>query len=168
MEILTIMESIAKLRKRIAELDNVSGHIKKVNKGRYLIFESKAHYKIIKYLEKMAFDFVKQVITCEVDEYTDFFILAQMTTIENVMKSFPLSETDEKSFDIFSCSEGEEGYVTPFQATFPTLDYYFFVEENSNYKKFMKKLKKMKSEEVEERFRKLKDEVHEFVGLEII
>ena len=48
MEILTIMDSIAKLRKRIAELDNVSGHIKKVNNGRYLIFESKAHYKIIK------------------------------------------------------------------------------------------------------------------------
>ena len=32
----------------------------------------------------------------------------------------------------------------------------------------MKKLKKMKSEEVEERFRKLKDEVDEFVGVEII
>ena len=167
------MESIAKLRKRIAELDNVSGHIKKVNKERYLIFESKVHYKIIKYLEKMAFDFVNQVIKCEIDEYTDFFILAQMSKIENYMKGFPLSNLDVKNFDLFSRSEGEKGYLTPFEATFPTLDYYFktdyfFVEENSNYKKFMKKLKKMKSEEVQERFRKLKDEVHQFVGLEII
>ena len=40
MEIFTIMDSIAKLRKRIAKLDNVSGHIKKVSNGRYLIFES--------------------------------------------------------------------------------------------------------------------------------
>ena len=146
---------------------------KKVNNGRYLIFESKVHYKIIKYLEKMAFDFVNQVLTCEADEYTDFFILAQMTTIENYMKRFPLSNLDVKSFDLFSRSEGEKGYVTPFEATFSTLDYYFrtdyfFVEENSNYKKFMKNLKKMKSEEVEERFRKLKDEVDEFVGVEII
>ena len=30
----------------------------------------------------MAFDFVNQVMTCEVDAYTEFFILAQMTTIE--------------------------------------------------------------------------------------
>ena len=147
MVILTIMESIAKLRKRIAELDNVSGYIKKVNNGRYLIFESKVHYKIIKYLEKMAFDFVNQVITCEADEYTDFFILAQMTTIENYMKRFPLSNLDVKSFDLFSRSEGEKGYVTPFEATFPTLDYYFrtdyfFVEENSNYKKIHEKIEK--------------------------
>ena len=164
-KILTIMESIAKLRKRIAELDNVSSdHIKKVNNGRYLLFETKEHYKIIEYLEKMVFDFVNQVITCEVEDYTDFFILAQMSIIENYMKKFPLSNLHVKSFDIFSRSEGEEVYVSPFEATFPTLDYYFkkyyfIVEENSNYKKLMKKLKKMKSE-VEERFRKLKDEIY--------
>ena len=86
----------------------------------------------------MAFDFVNQVIKCEVDEYTDFFILAQMTTIENFMKGFPLSNLDVKSFDLFSRSEGEKGYVTPFEATFPTLDYYFktyylFDEEYSNH-----------------------------------
>ena len=148
------MDSIAKLRKRIAKLDNVCGHIKKVNNGRYLIFESKCHYKIIKYLEKMAFDFVNQVMTCEVDEYTDFFILAQMTTIENYLKSFPLSKTNVKSFDLFSRSEGREGYVTPFEATFPTLDYFFktdylFDDEYSNYIIFMKRLKSLKTEEVQ-------------------
>ena len=101
MEILTIMDSIAKLRKRIAKLDNVCGHMKKVNNGRYLIFESKCHYKIIKYLEKMAFDFVNQVITCEVDEYTDFFILAQMTTIENYMERFSFIKNRCEKFRSF-------------------------------------------------------------------
>ena len=61
MEILTIMNSIAKLRKRITILDNVCGYKLKVSNGRYLIFESKVHYKIMKDLEKMAFDFVKKV-----------------------------------------------------------------------------------------------------------
>ena len=105
----------------------------------------------------MAFVFVSQVLTREVDKYTDFIILAHMTTIENYMKSFPLSKTDVKSFDLFSRSEGREGYVTPFEATFPTLDYFFrtdylFDEEYSNYKIFMKRLK---TEEVEERFRSI-------------
>ena len=166
----TIMDSIAKLRKRIANLDNVCGYIIKVNNGRYFIFESKVHYKIINYLEKMAFDSVNQVLTCEVDEYMDFIILAHMTTIENYLKSFPLSKIDVKSFDLFSRSEGREGYVTPFEAKFPTLDYFFktfylFDEEYSNYKIFIKRLK---TEEVEERFRNLKEEVNQFVGIEYI
>ena len=170
MIILTIMDSIAKLRKRIANLDNVCGYIKKVNNGRYLIFESKVHYKIIKYLNKMAFDFVNQVLTRAVDKYMDFIISAHTTTIENYLKSFPLSEINVKSFDLFSRSEGREGYVTPFEATFPTLDCYLktdylFVEEYSNYKIFMKRLK---TEEMEERFRNLKEEVNQFVGIDYI
>ena len=89
------------------------------------------------------------------------------------MKSFSLSKTDVKSFDLFSCSEGREGYVTPFEVTFPTLDYFFktdylFDEEYSNYKIFMKRLKRLKTEEVQERFRKLKEEVSHFIGVEII
>ena len=76
-----------------------------------------------------------------------------------------------KSFDLFSCGEGREGYVTPFEASFPTLDYFFktdylFDEEYSNYKIFMERF--MKTEEVQERFRKLKEEVSHFVGVEII
>ena len=43
MELFTIMESIAKLRKRLAKLDNFSGYAKKINNGRYLLFESKDH-----------------------------------------------------------------------------------------------------------------------------
>ena len=164
MDLLTIMDSIAKLRKRIAKLDNVSGHIKKVNNGRYLIFESKNHYKITKYLEKLAFDFVNQVLSREVNEYLDFIIMQHIRLIENYIKCFPLSKIEVKSFDLFSRSEGREGYVTPFEATFPTLGY-LFDEEYSNYKIFMKRLK---TEEVEERFRILKEELFQFVGVEII
>ena len=169
MELLTIMESIAKLRKRLAKLDNFSGYAKKMNNGRYLLFESKDHYKILNYLEKMTSNLFDLFLKCEDDEYTDFFILAQMTMLEDIIKRFPLTKINVKLFNLF---RSRDEYGDLFEAVFPTLYYYFilihmFDEENSNYDKIMKKLYK-KSSEVQEKFINLEEEIKKMLCLEDI
>ena len=167
MELLTIMESIAKLRKRLAKLDNFSGYAKKVNNGGYLLFESKEHYKILKYLEKITFNLLNLLLKHEVDEHGDFFILAQIKIIEDFIKRFPLIKIDVKSFNLF---RSREEYGDFFESIFPTLDYYFLTihtfdfDENSNFNIIVKKLEKMSSE-VEEKLINLKELISEMLSL---
>ena len=155
--------------KRIAKFQKRCGYKLKVNNDKYLIFESKDHFKKTGELERMAFDFVKHVLIGE-DEYKDFVSLVHMLTTESYLISLPFSKIKIKLFDIFNDREDEVGYITPFESKFPTLDYFFktlylFDEEYSNYKLFMKKLK---TDEVEEKFRHFKEEINKFVVLHVI
>ena len=141
----------------------------KVNNDKYLIFESKDHFKKTEELERKAFDFVKHVLNGE-DENKDYISLVHILTIESYLISLPFSNIKIKLFDLFNNREDEEDYITPFESEFPTLDYFFktfylFDEEYSNYKLFMKKLK---TDEMEEKFRNLKEEINKFVVLHVI
>ena len=161
------MESIAKLRKRLARLDNFSGYAKKINNGGNLLFELKEHYKILKYLEKLTFNLFNLILKSEVDEYRDFFILAQIKMIEDFIKRFPQVKINVKSFNLFRCRENNEDF---FESLFPTLYYYFILihmfdfDENSDINIITKKLDKM-SPEVEEKLINLKVLISEMISL---
>ena len=161
------MESIAKLRKRLAKLDNFSGYAKKINNGSYLLFESKEHYKILKYLEKITSILFNLILKQEDDEYTDFFILAQIKMMEDFIKRFPQIKINVKSFNLFRSRENNEDF---FESLFPTIYYYFILihifdfDENSNINIITKKLEKMCSE-VDETLTDLKVLISEMIGL---
>ena len=55
-------------------------------------------YNILKYLEKMTSNLFDLFLKCEGDEYTDFFILAQMTMLEDIINRFPLTKINVKLF----------------------------------------------------------------------
>ena len=159
------MESIAKLRKRLAKLDNFSGYAKKINNGSYLLFESKEHYKKLKYLEKITSILFNIILKQEDDEYTDFFISAQIKMMEDFIKRFPQIKINVKSFNLFRSRENNEDF---FESLFPTIYYYFILihifdfDENINI--ITKKLEKMSSE-VDEKLTDLKVLISEMIGL---
>ena len=151
MEILTIMEM------RIAKFQNKRGHKVKVNDSKYLVFKSIDHFKKIEELERMVFDLVKYALFGE-DEDKQYVILLRMLSIENYLKSLPLTKIKlfDENFDSYRDAIEEEDYNCPFEMKFPTLGYFFMsihlFEEYSNYKLFTKKLK---TEEVKEKYRDL-------------
>ena len=88
MELLTIMESIAKF-------NNKKYYKVKANESKYMLFKSRDDFEKIKELERMVFDLVRSAISGKDKKE---IILSRMKSIEKYLKTLKLKKSKSKSF----------------------------------------------------------------------
>ena len=88
MELLTIMESIAKF-------NNKKYYNVKANESKYMLFKSRDDFEKIKELERMVFDLVRSAISGKDKKE---IILSRMKSIEKYLKPLKLKKSKSKSF----------------------------------------------------------------------
>ena len=119
MDLFTIMDM------RIAKFQNERGYKVKVNDSKYLVFESRDHFKKIEELERRVFDLVKFALFGQ-DEDKKNVILLRMLSIEKYLKS--LKFTKIKLFDDkvdYYSDAIDDDYDDPFEIKFPSLSCFF-------------------------------------------
>ena len=151
MELLTIMESIAKF-------NNKKYYKVKANESKYMLFKSRDDFEKIEELEIMVFDLVRFAISGKDKKE---IILSRMKSIEKYLKTLKLQKVKvrvfDKNYDSLKGKPKPNGYDDAFDIMFSSLSYFFctvhlFSPPCSNWNLFYRKLE---TEEMKEKFKDL-------------